>query len=320
MIELNLIKNETSIDIQLHFYFEDKNLHSMDAVILNESEKQFIDALRDVNKYLDKPLDIQIYAKKEGGLIETIQVIFEQPVALILITAIATNFFKSQFRQKLPNSEERKNQFESIAKIKEAISAGNLTPEEFDLIAHQDKKLKKLKSNFFRVVKKQHTLTHVELNTNTKIQERVLFDTITVQYEDFETFIIKDDEIQDETFIIEGDARIFIISPILFKGKWASWKGFLHDISIDFTISDTEFLKQVYKQEIKFGNGTYIDCVLKSTTIKNINKENVTRVVTVVNGYGDDLNYTNQLSEKLKILATWHKIHYSLMRFSKCQP
>ena len=75
MIELSLIKNITSIDIQIHFYFNDTNLHSMDASIFNKCERQFIDALKNANKYLDEPLDIQVFAKNEGGLIDNIKII-----------------------------------------------------------------------------------------------------------------------------------------------------------------------------------------------------------------------------------------------------
>ena len=298
MVELKITNELNSMDIQIHFYFEDENLHSMDAVILNTSERQFIDALRDLNKYLDKPLDIQIHAKKEGGLKEFLQIILDNSITIMLITVIATNFFKPNPRPKLPVSEETKNQHANVMKIKEDIASGKLSEEDFDLIAKDDSKLRKHKSRFFNEIKKIESISHVELYTDTEVNGTKLFDKISVPYKDFNDFIIDDDEIDDEFDIEESDVKIFIISPILFKGKWLHWKGFCNDGVIDFKIADKEFLDKVYSQEIKFQNGTFINCILKTSISKNTNK--TLREVVFVSGIGEDENFVKPIKHRHK--------------------
>lgn len=306
MIELSLVNNPTSIDIHIHFYFKENELHSMNAIIFNECEKQFIKAIKNIDKFLNEPLDIQVFAKEEGGLIENLQIIVNQPmtVGIVagLVSAFCTAFFTAKFNPKLPLSQEVKNKLENILTIKEAIASNNLTEEEFNYIAGNNKELLKFRSSFFNMAKSDKTLKQVEIDTDTQIGDRLIFDKISVPYEKFDDFILKDnDDNEDKTDIDEKEARIYIIAPILVKGRKDHWKGFCNGEAIDFILSDKDFLEQVYSQEIKFGNGTYLDCKLKITTIYiQKGKETITREVVVVNEYGDEENFVKPIIRKAR--------------------
>jgi len=277
----------------------------MDATILNECERQFINAIRNINKYIKEPLDIQIFAKEEGGLIENLKIIIKNKLAtaivVAIVTAFCTAFFTAGIRQKLPLSREIKNKLENVLAIKEAIASNALTEEEFLYIASNDKELLKFRSSFFKTAKKDETLTQVEIDTDTKIVDKYVFDKITVPYEKFDDFILKDDDSEEITNISEEVVKIYIIAPILVKGRKDHWKGFSNGESIDFILSDKDFLEQVYLHEIKFGNGSFIKCKLRTTiTNKGNEKELIAREVIFVENYGDDENFVTPVKHGKK--------------------
>jgi len=305
MIELSLVENLTSIDIHIHFYFKENAIHSMDAVIFNECERQFINAIKNINKYLKEPIDIQVFAKNEGGLIENLKIVINhkitKKVVMIIVACFCTAFFTAKFRQKQPLSQEIKNKLENVLAIKEAIASDALTEEEFIYIASNDKELLKFRSSFFKKAKDDKTLKQIEIDTDTKIEDRPIFNKISVPYEKFDDFILNDDDNEETTNIREEDVKIHIIAPILVKGRREHWKGFYNSESIDFILSDKEFLEQVYLHEIKFGNGSFIKCKLRITTTRKGNeKETTIWEVFYVDNYGDDENFVAPVNHNKK--------------------
>ncbi|MDR1030781.1 MAG: hypothetical protein LBL76_07910 [Treponema sp.] len=301
MIEVTLTNNLSSIDLQIHFCFKDTDVHAMNADIFNNCQRQFINALKKANKFLDEPLLIEVTARKEGGLIDIIRIIFKHPIASIVITALISSFFSAQFRQKLPITEETKNKIENIVSIKEAINSGTITEDEFKYITSNDTELKKLKSNFFKSAKKDNTLTQVEIETPTEINDKPIFNKITIPYNKFDDFILVDDP-EDEDPDTEKDdkARIFIIAPVLVEGVHTYWKGYYRGSPIVFKVTDKDFLNDIYLHGTKFGNGTYIDCKLVSTIVikSSTGKENITREVIYVEEIGDDKNFKKPIKHK----------------------
>jgi len=302
MIDYSIEKNHTSIDIHIHFYFNDENVHSMNAQILNECERQFIKAVNNANNYLLEPLEIKICAKEKGGLLEVFQFLNDNPTVtnyvFLVISNICTAFFTSKMHNKLSVEEQSKLRLENILATKEAIASGKITEEEFKLIAGSDKTLLKSRSDFFKTAKKEKTLKNIDIETNTKIADKYLFEKISVTYEQFDDFIMID-EGEEEQEIKEDKVRIYIISPILVKGIKPHWRGLYNGISIDFHISDKDFLELIYTKEINFTNGTFIDCILRTTKIIKNNNESITREVFLVEEYGNDESITIQFSRKL---------------------
>jgi hypothetical protein len=277
----------------------------MDATIFNECEKQFINALKNINKYLKEPIDIQVFAKNEGGLIDNLKILIKhkltKDIILVIVTALCTTFFTAKFRPKLPLSQEIKNKLENVLAIKEAIVSNTLTEEEFIYIASNDKDLLKFRSSFFKTAKKDQTLRQIELDTDTKIANRLVFNKVTVPYDKFDDFILNDDN--EKTLEINEDTvTIYIIAPILVKGRKDHWKGFCNGESIDFILSDKDFLEQVYTHEIKFSNGSFIKCKLVTTTTKSNEKEIIAREVIYVENYGEDEKFINPVKHKKKKL------------------
>jgi len=91
------MKIETSnntLTIQLRYYFKDENLHSMNAEVFNECERQFIKAIKSTEKYLEEALQIKIKPREEGSLAEFIEAkaIFNENTKPLVIVVARQDF------------------------------------------------------------------------------------------------------------------------------------------------------------------------------------------------------------------------------------
>lgn len=278
------------IDIKLHYYLKDSDSHAMNAKIHNECEKQFIQSINLLNKYLDEPFEVIVFAKEEGGVKDYYKVIIKNPLALIIITALITNstqqFFTSNFSPAINATEETKNKLNNLEKIKELIKKGNLTEEEFDYIVSNDKELKKVKSNYFKSAKKEKAITSIRIEAFTPNSENCIINQ-SIEYPDFDNCIIPEE--QEEKYD-DVDAKIYIVSPVLIRGRRDLWKGICNHESIEFRVTDKVFLENVYQHIIKFSNGTYINCIMRVKTTKSSIDDNVkiSRTITDISSWGDD--------------------------------
>lgn len=297
------MNNPNTITLQLHYLMNEETLHSMNAKVHNECAKHFIQSIAILNKYLDEPIELEVYAKEEGGVKDIYEIVIKSPLYLIIATALITSsvnqFFTSNFTPAIHYTEETKNKLDNLLSIKEAIKAGTLTSEEFDYIVENDKDLKKLKSNFFRSAKKEKRIVSIEIETIVPESQQV-FDKVVIKSTDFDSCILP---AELKTDITKNNAKIFIVAPVLIKGRRDLWKGIYNDEPIEFRVSDKVFLENVYQQIIKFSNGTYINCsmVITKTTSTIDDSERTSINVFDIDGYGDDENFKRIYKRKNKI-------------------
>jgi len=295
------MKIETSnntITIQLRYCFEDENLHSMNAEVFNECERQFIKAIKSTEKYFEETLEVKINPREDGSLIDILTVLVNNPVFGLLVGIFATKFFDFKFSSAKHKTDETSVKLENLQAIKEQIKAGTLTEEDFDYIASNDKELRKLKSIFFKKVKHEPDITKVEAKTIQDINSQPII--IVVERQEFDHFIIPEiTEKEEDT----QPAKIYIVSPILVQGKKSpAWRGIYNEEPIEFRLTDKDFLQQVYGKVVKFSNGTYINCDLKTKTTTNIETDEmkISREVTLVNNYGEDDRQIRKVIHKQK--------------------
>ena len=154
---------ENIFDFQIHYYLNQEDLHQMDAKILNECERQLLDAFDFVKAYTGY-FKIEVTPKKEGGLIESFII-----VAIIigksdtfknLINALIQKFFSSS-QTNLANSNAR-------IELYEKVKNGTLTKEEAEELI-DEKKVRKCVSNYFKSLEKANTVTSVEASMKKKV-------------------------------------------------------------------------------------------------------------------------------------------------------
>jgi len=292
MLELFKMTNNQAITLKIHYFFNEKDSHSMNAKIHNECEKQLLLAIQQLNKYFDESFEVEVSAKKEGGLLDFFIIYIHDPVVLTVLGAFLagyfSKFFTSQKEINFSIDDRVKKDIENITKIKELIKTGSLTEKEFNYIAANDKSLKKLKSNFYRTAKKEKTIDAIQAE-GYRNENIPLFDPKIINYKEFDDCIIPEiEEIQTEEE--ENKVKIFIVAPVLIKGRHDNWKGILNEQPIEFKMSDKDFLDQVYRHEVKFSNGTYIECILKTikTTKYPEEKVSISREVIGVEFFDED--------------------------------
>jgi len=294
-----------SITLQLHYLLDDNDLHSMNAKVHNECAKQLIQTLMHLNKYLDEPIEIEVFAKNEGGIRDFYKIKIKNPLLLIIITALVnsaiTQLFISNISPAINATEETKNKLDNLLKIKESIKSGTLTSEEFDYVTENDKDLKKLKSNFFRSAKREHRIDSIEVCAVNQ-DNRPVIDNIRINSSEFDNCVLPEELV---TFDTEVGAKIYIVSPVLLKGRKDYWKGIYNGMPIEFRVSDKIFLENVYQHIIKFSNGTYINCNMKiiKTTSTIDDSEKISRNVFDIESYGDDERFNTIYKGKRKVIT-----------------
>lgn len=279
------VSSNTNLIIELRYCFDDESKHSMDAEIFNECEKQFIRAIKSTEKYFEDKIQIKIKPREEGSLIDVLTVVVNNHIFGVFVGMFATKFFDSKLPIAKHKTDEISKKLENFQTIKDLIKSGDMTESDFDYIASNDKDLRKHKSNFFKSVKQERDVVKIESTTKADIKVQPVI--IVVDRKDFDNFI--NTKTTEEVEEIQ-EAKIYIVAPILIKGRRDSWKGILEGISIDFKISDKDFLQLVWNKYINFQNGTFINCELKTIITTNIETEEIKlsrEVIRVVN-YGED--------------------------------
>ena len=100
---------ENAFEFQIHYYLNREDLHQMDARILNECERQLLDAF-DIIKAFTGEYNVEIGTKKEGGLIEILVIpaitIIGYETVKKLFNALIQKFFYNS-KNKLTNNIDR---------------------------------------------------------------------------------------------------------------------------------------------------------------------------------------------------------------------
>lgn len=290
---------ENIFDFQIHYYLNQEDLHQMDAKILNECERQLLDAFDFIKAYTGD-FKIEVTPKKKGGLIESFVI-----VAIIigksdtfknLINALIQKFFSST-QTKLANSNAR-------IELYEKVKNGTLTKEEAEELI-DEKKVRKCVSNYFKSLEKANTVTSVEASVK-KDGEQKPFSSSKIIKADFTKKILSDAITEDKTET--AGTTIRILSPVLRQGHGKVWKGYYSGKTIEFKVLDKEFLEQVYNNEIKFGANTVITCTLITITKKKVENGEYTNLkpeyaVKDVLQWEDDYTFKNSTKRYKKIKA-----------------
>ena len=288
--------NKELIVLQLHYYLKGENNHSMDASIHNECERYFVQGILSLNKYVNGVLSVEIYATEElGGIKNKYKVLINGTIiGLGALASIAQllSYFGVHFTNPNPdNPSETLTRIEVVERIKSKMDSNDpFTEEEFDYIASNDKDLRKLKSEYFKTAIKDKTIESIEVNevdSNSDAPKPLG----RINHSDFQKCVLPKEEDTDSN---EVDTIIYIVAPVLVKGRGNSWRGICDGSPIDFKVTDKEFLDNVYNHIISFSNGTYIRCKMRITQKVNLqdNTIKISRNVFEVYEVNDDENMT----------------------------
>ncbi|MDR0987936.1 MAG: hypothetical protein LBM06_00540 [Prevotellaceae bacterium] len=256
---------DTSLVFQLHYFLEKENLHVMNANVHNESERYLLSAIKNLQKYIGDEIIVKTFPKKEGGVIDLYSIVIENiaPHLDALFMALLVAWVNRQFRPAIHKTEEQKNRLDILEKLRK----GEYTEEELDYIIQGDPELSKLRSKYYQSISKDSSVSKIEAQTYSD-ENKNQGKEVEIKRADFSGHIINKVEYNTS---VDVKATIYIVAPILVKGRKFRWRGLYINQPIEFRVEDSEFLKQVYAHEIKFGTGTSISCTLRIETKTIIN-------------------------------------------------
>ena len=242
------IKENCKEKVEIHYYFDDDS-HTMDAFVRNKAEKDLLDALNKVGAIYETNLLIETEAYQEGGLKEFITASFIA-TATFLHPTINDTFTYYFTRDEKVESLQRE-------KLEKEIKAQDLENQkkEIELKILENRQITRHVSSFYKKMDGYSKVKKIGYkNVTAKSKEYI------VEKESFKDFILKD----ETDIIVDDDANIEIISPILKEGKY-NWRGLYNDNNIDFSMGANDFKKEVISGQQTFSNGSLISCKLKIT-------------------------------------------------------
>lgn len=271
----------------VHYYLLDEK-HAMDAFVRNKAEAELLGMVRHVLLQLNLDVKVESSAREEGGLVDTLVLIVNNPTLLLgaigigstflmaVINVIITLMFARDRKLDKPtrelaalNVEEKRLSIEekrlSIEEKKlnlQKLRAEVLKPqpdqkviEEALPVLEADTKTITIRSNFFKLLVSYHQVTAVGLGqkpARTTMPERI------VPRESFSTYVVQSDKLPT---VVHHDAIIQIVAPVITKGGF-HWRGVWEGQPITFQMRDAAYRAIVERGQEVFRSGDAIKCEL----------------------------------------------------------
>jgi len=304
---LTLLSGNT---LELHYWFENDS-HTMDAIVQNRCEYEFLGVLKEIAATFNADVIIETEPLAEGGLRRWFKIIAKEEniratittaiiaalLAGVFITPITTSITKVTekiieeiFEDKEVKELEKEKLKLEVEKLRQEIQQNNQ-------LLNQNSIIKKKKSNFYETLENYAKVSKVSftIEDDNKIQ---ISDDKSVLRKNFKQFVLVSDDLEPTEF---EDAIIEIISPVLKKGNY-KWMGIYNGISIPFNMKSKEFKTLVQTGDIQFKNGTSINCFL--VVRKKIDNEGVEKII------GYDVLRINNYFENDKPIETPEGKHH----------
>lgn len=301
LLLLPLPSSKPANSLQLHYWFEDES-HTMDAVVQNKCEHEFLSIIKEIASSFNAEIIIETEPLTEGGLRRVFKIINKEEskkgtITTTIIVALATTLIVTplgKISEKLIDKLFEDKELIEIDKDGKKLENEKLRLEIEELKEKSHKNteqlnlnnvIRKRKSNFYEALEKYPKVNQVSFSITN--DDRVfLSEDKKVIRNSFKQFIL----ISDDLGPIEIDnAVIEIISPVL-KIENYKWLGIYNGESVSFNMKSKEFKALVQKGEIKFVNGTTINCLL--VIRKKIDNEGFEKIVGYdvvrVNSYFDN--------------------------------
>ena len=284
--------------LMVHYELQNASTTVMNAKVEAESSLCYIKALNYVSKVIGVKNNLQTGSLKKGSVIKMFCFDVDggeetKWFRYILILIFRRLFFEKKIvrLEDLTNGLSR----DEYERIKSTIQKLNIN----------DKLLDRLNSHLY--FRKARTEYFRQLSTCKEIK------SVSIKHNDFDNPGNPDFQIEStsfasyiETFVpetkIENHAKLYIVSPVLVKGKSIKWKGNYMGQDINFEIMAGQFRTEAQNAEIEFRTGSYIDCKLQfeETFDEDENPLHKEYKVLFVYGHGYDDKYTETLEGKKK--------------------
>ncbi|HAO08084.1 MAG TPA: hypothetical protein DCQ50_14120 [Chryseobacterium sp.] len=260
----------TANSIELHYLFTD-DTHTMDAVIQNKCEYDFLAIIKAVATTFEVEITIETEPLENGGLKRLFKVITkgENKNAAITTAAIVyliTNIFLAPiatsltevvkqsiahfFEDKELKQLEKEKLKEEIKNIKEDTKIKTQKLNENTIVI-------KKRSDFYEAIEKYQKVE--KIGVQIKYGDQNISDEKIVSRVQFKEYILATNKLEP---IKIDNQEIEIISPVLKKGNY-KWRGIYKGEPISFNMKSIEYKALVQTGKVEFKNGSSIKCLLE---------------------------------------------------------
>lgn len=281
--------------IELHYWFNDDS-HTMNAVVFNKCEYEFLGIAKEIAQKLKVDLEIETEPLGEGGLRSwfKFKAKYKDAIKVGVVLYIITTLLGTPLTTAIDELTRMAIQsvFES-AELKQLKEQKEIAELKLDIakIEAETKRLsrsideivvKKKRSNYYENISSCKKLTKVTIDITDDIKKNIYLEREVIKA-DFPNYIMTSDNLEPDR---DENAVIEIISPVLKKGKY-KWAGIYNGVVIHFTMKSSEFKTLVQTGQVLFKNGSSINCHL--LTHKKVNAEGAVKItgyeVILVNHY-----------------------------------
>lgn len=284
----------------IHYELRDSSTNIMNAKVEAESSLQYIKAMNYISNILGVESELQTGALSQGSVIKIFWLTINKGEDTKWIRYIITIIFRNLFFEK---KIIRLDDFTKSLDANDADKVRNvLTKMEIDA-----KMVDRLNSHLH--IKKARSEYFKQLSIDKRIK------AIGIKHNDFDNLDMTDIRIESsmfanyieifepETKVVEH-AQVFIVSPVIVKGKTLKWNGSYEEQDIKFEMKSNQFKTEAQNAEIDFRTGFYINCRLQFDETVDEDEKTIRNNFKVleVYGYGYDENFVETPAGKKKRL------------------
>lgn len=284
--------------IIVHYELNNSSTHVIDAKVEAESSVAYIRAMNYVSKVLGVSNNLKTGSLMQGSVVKIFWFDIqskEDNKALQYILSFV--FRKIFFEKKIIKLEDITKDCieEERTYIENVLSKYGIDQNKVcRLNAHLH--LKKARSEYFKQISSCKNIKALGIKRNDV--EHIETVDYRILASDFSQYI--------ENFLpetkVDDDVKVYIVSPVIVKGRNIKWNGSYNGEDIRFEILSNQFKTEAQNAEIDFRTGFYIKCRLQYEETFNEEEKPVhgNYKVLEVYGHGCDDNYTETLAGKKK--------------------
>lgn len=264
-------------EFKVHYHLNG-GAHRMDALVRNRAEGELLALLKEVGAVLGLPVHVETHAYGEGGLIEYLNLIFQNKEQIAFAMALlapllgAPIYFdkikqskqqtalnelnlkklRLEIQEKEAAAAEREGKKPKEAK-NEALPLETMpTAYEFAQALLSRKKIARRRSNYYEILlidSKIDAVGFVPSHRKDAVESMV-------SRGDFASFVIARSDLEP---LVYERIPLEIVSPVLRSGA-IKWRGIFEKKVVSFELQDHAFRSEVVSQNVQFQNGTTLIC------------------------------------------------------------
>lgn len=264
-------------EFKVHYHLNG-GAHRMDAVVRNRAEGELLALLKEVGAVLSLPVHIETHAYGEGGLIEYLNLVFQNKEQITIAMAIlspllgAPFYFdkikqskqqtalnelnlrkvKLEIREKEDAAAERDGKKSKDAKNEVLALESPPTADEIAQALLTRKKIARRRSNYYEILLTDSKIDAVGFAPSHSND----FIEVKVPRGDFSAFVIARSDLEP---LVYERIPLEIVSPVLRYGS-IKWRGIFEKKVVSFELQDQTFRSEVASQNVQFQNGTTLIC------------------------------------------------------------